>query len=411
MNLSKISCLIFVFLICSLSEASAESIVDANNKFAFDLYIKLTEEKQQENIFFSPFSISTALAMTFEDARKETAKQIAKVFYFPEDNKIRREQFLEMINEINKKDKKYQLYTANALWVEKKYKLLDDYLKTIEKYYHGKATNVGFIDAEEREKSRKMINGWIEEKTNHKIKELIKREHLSKDTRLVLTNAIYFKGNWQMQFNKSATKDEEFKITLDKKVKVPMMSLGMREFEFPKFMYTEFMYTETEDLQALELPYEGGELSMLIFLPKKDIKEVEKKLNYNMLKQLKSRMGLRQVEVYLPKFKFEGDYTLNDTLKKMGMPIAFDDNLADFSGMSGKSDLYIGYALHKAFVDVNEEGTEAAAVTVEISAIPLSLAPPPLPVIFRADHPFIFLIQHNKTGAILFIGRVYEPKK
>ncbi len=405
-NLLKIACLSFVLLIFSLSEAATQNIVDANNKFSFDLYAKLRQEKNDDNIFFSPYSIVSAFAMTYEGAREETAKEIAKVFYFPTDDRTRREQFLKMLNEVNKKDQKYKLHTANALWVEKKYKLLDDYLKTIEKYYHGKATNVGFIDAEEREKSRKMINGWIEEKTNHKIKELIKREHLSKDTRLVLTNAIYFKGSWEMQFDKSATKEEDFKISPDKKVKVPMMSLGMKGLEFP-----EFMYTETEDLQALELPYEGRGLSMLIFLPKKDIKEVEKKLNYDMLKQLKSRMELRPVEVYLPKFKFEGDYTLNDTLKKMGMPIAFDDNLADFSGMSGKSDLYIGYALHKAFVEVNEEGTEAAAATAVIMVTKSAVYKPKKPVTFRADHPFIFLIQHNKTGVILFMGRVYDPKK
>ncbi len=247
-----------------------------------------------------------------------------------------------------------------------------------------------------------MINGWVESNTNNKIKEILKPFHLTQDTRLVLINAIYFKGNWEMQFNKDATKDEDFKISPDKKVKVPMMSLDMKGINFP-----EFRYVETEDLQALELPYEERELSMLIILPKKSLSDVEKKLNYEMLKSLKQKLEVHPVDVYLPKFKLEKEYPLNGTLISMGMPVAFS-NFADFSGMDGTKRLKISDMLHKAFVEVNEEGTEAAAATAVNMVTKVSVDKPKKPFTFRTDHPFIFLIQHNKTGAILFIGRVYQ---
>ncbi len=394
-----------VLLFNSTSKADTSSIVDANNRFCFDMFSKLVQDKKTDNIFFSPFSISVALAMTYEGARGVTAKEIERVFYLPEDSKIRREGFLEMINEINKKDKKYQLHTANALWVEKDYKLLDDYLKTIAEYYQGKATNVGFIDNDEREQSRQLINKWVENQTNNKIIELIKPDMLDSSTRLVLTNAIYFKGNWQTQFNKSATKEEDFKVNSEKRVKVPMMSFGSESTKLKKFKYAE-----TDDMQVLELPYEDNELFMLILLPKTTLSDVEKSLNYENLKQLKAHLRMRPVIAYMPKFKLEAEYRLGETLSKMGMPIAFS-NAADFSGMDGTTSLKIGDVIHKAFVDVNEEGTEAAAATAVIMVGKGLGGFSEEPIIFRADHPFIFIIQHNKTGAILFMGRVYEPKR
>jgi serpin B len=330
-----------------------------------------------------------------------------KVLHLPSDDKVRREGFLELINEINKKDKKYQLHTANALWAEKSYKLLEDYLKTVEKFYQGKATNVGFIDPSEREKAVLLINSWVSEKTNGKIKEIITPQSVSKLTRLILTNAIYFKGNWKLQFDKNLTKDEDFKVSAEKKVKVPMMRMGMKGFN----EYSEFRYTETDELQALELPYEE-ELSMLILLPKKDLKNVEKNLTLKKIVEIKKGMRLTPVDLYLPRFKFETAYSLNQVFPGMGMPTAFSDS-ADFSGIDGTKKLKISDVIHKAFVEVNEEGTEAAAVTAIQERAIVSVHPPKIkkPVIFRADHPFIFIIQHNKTDAILFMGRFYEPGK
>ncbi len=391
----------FIFLLSSSSEANADKVVSANNEFTFDLYSKLSGGR--DNIFFSPYSISTALVMTYEGARGMTAHEMEKVLHFPKDSNARREGFLELINEINKKDKKYQLHTANTLWVEKTYKLLDEYLKIIDKYYQGKATNVGFIDQDERERSRLMINQRVERHTNNKIRELIKPGMLTEDTRLVLTNAIYFKGKWQIQFDKSATKEEDFKITPEKKAKVPMMRItGINP--------PEFNYSETEDLQAIELPYDGSELSMLILLPKGSLEDVEKTLSYQKIKDLRNRLGKRPVIVYLPRFKFERGYQLKPALIGMDMPTAFSD-AADFSGMDGTKKLKIADVIHKAFVEVNEEGTEAAAATGVIMVTKAAVHEIKKPVTFRADHPFIFIIQHNKTGAILFIGRVYEPGK
>lgn len=400
--------ILFILLFYSPLRADINDVVSANNRFSFDLYSNLAQK--DDNIFISPYSISTALAMTYEGARGKTAEEMEKVFYFPEDSKARREGFLEIINEINKKDKKYKLHTANALWVEKTYKLLDDYLKVIERYYQGKATNLGFIDSSEREQSRVMINAWVEAQTSNKIREILKPDALSSDTRLVLTNAIYFKGDWQTQFDKGATKEEDFKITPEKKVKVQMMRLTGKMIG-AGFKYPEFKYVETDDLQAIELPYDGSELSMLILLPKDSLESVERTLNYERIKNIREKLENYPVEVYMPKFKLEREYLLNSTLIKMGMPSAFSDSFADFSGMDGTKKLKMGKVIHKAFVEVNEEGTEAAAATVVEMIAKVAVQEFKKPVSFRADHPFLFIIQHNKTGAILFIGRVYDPGK
>ncbi|GAQ94694.1 serpin B [Thermodesulfovibrio aggregans] len=384
----------------------AEDIADSNNKFTFELYLKLIQGKEGRNEFFSPFSIVTAMGMTYEGARGQTKDEMQKVFHFPLNDKTRRDGFFNLINEINKKDKKYQLHTANALWVEKTYKLLDDYLKVIERYYQGKATNVGFIDPTEREQAVFTINGWIEGNTNRKIKNIITPQAVSQDTRLILTNAIYFKGKWQTQFKKNLTKDEDFKVSPNKKVKVPMMTMDMKGFN----EYPEFNYTETEDLQAIELPYEGKELSMIILLPKVDLESIEKTLTYERISEIKRKLSMTPVDLYLPRFKFEREYTLKEVFAGMGMPTAFSDD-ADFSGMDGTKKLKIDDVIHKAFVEVNEEGTEAAAATAVIMLSKASVERTKKPVVFRADHPFIFIIQHNTTGAILFIGKVYEPKE
>lgn len=397
--------LVAVFIFNPLP-CKAEDISDSNNKFTFELYSKLIEGKENRNEFFSPFSIATAMGMTYEGARGQTKDEMQKVFHFPLDDKTRRDGFLNLINEINKKDKKYQLHTANALWVEKSYKLLDNYLKVIEGYYQGKASNVGFIDPTEREQAVFTINGWVEKNTNGKIKDIIKPQAVSQDTRLILTNAIYFKGKWQTQFNKNLTKEEDFMVSPNKKVKVPMMTMDMKGFN----EYPEFKYTETDDLQAIELPYEEKELSMLVLLPKRDLESIEKTLTYERISEIKRRLSMTPVDLYLPRFKFETKYTLKDVFAGMGMPTAFSNN-ADFSGMDGTKRLKIDDVIHKAFLEVNEEGTEAAAATAVIMLSKASVERTKKPVVFRADHPFIFIIQHNTTGAILFIGKVYEPKE
>ncbi len=376
----------------------AISVISANNLFAFDLYSKFNKD-EDSNLFFSPYSLSVALTMTYEGARGKTAEEMQSVLHIPENAGQRRNGFKETYDEINKKDKKYKLSTANALWAQKDYKFLKEYLDIAEEYYHGKSTNVDFIDEEEREKSRQLINKWVEEQTNDKIKDLIPQGALDSLTRLVLTNAIYFKGNWLTQFDKKDTTEQDFKTGSGNMVKVPMMSLTKD---------VEFNYAETNDIQILEMPYDGEELSMIIVLPKENsLKNVEKTLNVEKVSEWKSALVNQKVIVFLPKFRFETKYFMVEMLSEIGMPTAFTES-ADFSGMDGTTSLLIQNVIHQAFVDVNEEGTEAAAATAVIVGI--ESVGPVIPV-FRADHPFIFIIQERKTGNILFLGKVNDPTK
>ena len=374
----------------------ARDVIEANNRFAINLYSQYKSE--EGNIFFSPFSISTAMAMVYEGAEGKTAKEIKSVFGFPKYDNSRRNQYSNLLSEINKKDKEYALKTANALWAEQDFHFLDEYLTTVEKYYGGKTTNLDFKN--EWEASRLIINNWVEDKTNDKIKDLLPEGVINPGTRLVLTNAIYFKAKWLTQFDADKTSDEYFRVNPDKSIKVPMMQ--------PTSQKSTFNYTQNKDLQILEMPYAGEDLSMLILLPlDDDIEALENSFTIEKLTEWKKSLRKRRVNIYIPKFKFETKYFMIYTLSNLGMPTAFT-NSADFSGMTGTKDLKIDKVIHQAFIEVNEEGTEAAAATGVVMGIKTSLRPPT--PIFKADHPFIFIIQHNETGNILFMGRVSNPK-
>ena len=370
------------------------SVINANNQFALELYSKYKSD--EGNIFFSPYSISTALAMTYEGAKGKTADEMQSVFHFPKDASVRQPAFASIYNTLNEGSSDYTLKTANALWAQKDYQFLQDYFNTVEKYYGGKATNLDFVG--ETEQSRQTINTWVEEQTNNKIKDLIPQGILDSSTRLVLTNAIYFKGDWVWQFDKSKTMEADFKVSPTKTVKAQMMSMNPEK--------ATFNYAETDDLQILEMPYKGEELSMLVLLPKEDILDnLEKSLTLEKLNQWKASMKAEKMDaVQMPKFKFETKYFMAEDLAQMGMPTAFSES-ADFSGMTGKKDLFIGFVIHQAYIDVNEEGTEAAAATA-VGMVLTSVRPQRL---FIADHPFIFIIQETKTGNILFLGRVSDP--
>ena len=346
------------------------------------------------SLFFSPYSISSALGMVYEGARGETASEIREVFYFPEDDVERRSSFAAVYNQINKADKKYKLSTANALWAQQDYVFLDEYFEVVEQNYGGKVTNLDFKS--NTEESRVIINDWVEGKTNGKIKDLI--SYLDPLTRLVLTNAVYFKGDWVYEFDKGDTMESSFMLSSGQDVIVDMMFLDNDD--------ATFNYLDREELQILEMPYKGEEISMLILLPKGDIAELESEFSYDKLNEWKENMFKQEVIIYVPKFTFETKYTgMGDTLIEMGMPSAFDYNVADFSGMTGKRDLYISQVIHQAFVDVNEEGTEAAAATAVVMEA-MSAGPSN---VFKADHPFIFIIQEGEAGNILFIGKVENP--
>jgi len=371
-----------------------QDVANANNKFAFELYSQLNKS-EKGNIFYSPYSISAALAITYEGAKGQTADEIKSVFHFPESN-VLRPNFAAIYNDINKGAKDYELRTGNALWVQQGFPLLGDYTSKVEKYYGGKAANLDFV--KETEKSRQTINSFISEQTNNKIKDLIPSGFLDVMTRLVLTNAIYFKGTWQWEFDISDTRNEDFKVTPDNIVKVSMMNM------YPK--KASFNYVDTGEAQILELPYKGNKISMLIILPTKDLASIESSLTAEKLNEYKSKMKETKLDsISLPKFEFNTKYFMKDTLSVLGMPTAFSER-ADFSGMTGKKDLFIDFVIHQAYIKVDEKGTEAAGATTAFvmeltSGIPRN--------VFKADHPFIFLIQEKDTGNILFFGKVVNP--
>ncbi|MCK5123472.1 MAG: serpin family protein [Candidatus Pacebacteria bacterium] len=378
-----------------------DTVAGANNQFAFDLYSEYKSEKG--NIFFSPYSISTALTMTYEGAKGKTAEEMQVVLRIPKDDEKRRLESEKIYKQINKSSEDYKLSTANALWAQKDYQFLEEYINNVEKYYGGKTTNLNFI--KETEKSRLTINNWIENQTNNKIKNLIPRGAVNPLTRLVLTNAIYFKGTWVLQFDKKDTRDENFKTDSGQTIKVPTMKLTGDD--------AEFNYAKTDKVQILELPYDGGNLSMLLILPEEDnFKKLEKSINTKKLSEWKNALEKQRVDIYIPKFKFETKYFMADILKEMGMSDAFVFGVADFSGMDGTRDLYITDVIHQAFVEVNEEGTEAAAATAVVVGWGSAgdIEKPAIPI-FRADHPFIFIIQQKETGNILFMGRVNNPSE
>ncbi len=377
------------------TQQGIQEVVDANNKFAFELYSKL-DKYIDGNMFYSPYSVSAALAMTYEGAKGQTADEIKSVFHFPETG-VLRPNFAAIYNNINKKDKSYKLSTGNALWTQKDYVFLEDYKSMVEKYYGGKSVNLDFIG--ETEKSRQTINAFVEKQTNGKIKDLIPEGFLTPDIRLVITNAIYFKGTWIWQFDKSKTYQKDFKITPDNTVKTPMMFMDNDK--------ATFNYADLGNLQVLELPYKGEEISMLVVLPTTDLDDIEPSLTTEKLKEWKSQMRESKLDaIYLPKFEFDTKYFLNEVLTALGMPTAFS-NGADFSGMTGAKDLLISSVIHQAYIKVDEEGTEAAAATaVNVRVTSIS----PTRKEFIADHPFIFIIQEKATGNILFMGRVIDPR-
>ena len=378
------------------TQQGMQDVANANNKFAFDLYSKLNKS-EKGNVFYSPYSISAALAMTYEGAEGKTAEEMKSVFHFPENN-ILRPNFAAIYNDINNGAEDYELRTGNALWVQQDFPFLTDYTSRVEKYYGGKAANLDFV--KENEKSRQTINSFIGEQTNNKIKDLIPTGFLNTMTRLVLTNAIYFKGTWQWEFDTSDTRDSEFKITPTNIVKTPMMNMDPDK--------VSFNYADTGDLQILELPYKGDEISMLVLLPSENLDAIENTLTVEKLNEYKSKMKETKLDsISLPKFDFDTKYFMKDVLSALGMPTAFSES-ADFSGMTGKRDLFISFVIHQAYVKVDEKGTEAAAATAAGMEKTTSVMPR---TDFRADHPFIFLIQEKDTGNILFFGRMVDPTK
>ena len=371
-----------------------QTVVAGNSDFAFELYKQLREA--EGNLFFSPYSISTALALTYAGARNDTEKQMAEVLGFDLRQEMFHCAFGKLQRQLNEQGKKgdYQLSVANALWLQKDYELLKEFIDLNKTHYDAGLSRVDFKT--QAEKTRKIINEWVEKKTNQKIKNLIPAGTLDAMTRFVLTNAVYFKGDWASQFDPKDTEEADFYVTSGEKVKADLM-----------YKKEDFKYAETENIQILELPYKGDDLSMVVLLPKKncDITKLEESLTTENLFEWLKMLRNREVIVHLPKFKLTSRFELAGVLGKMGMIDAFTRR-ADFSGMTGNRDLFIAAVLHKAYVDVNEEGTEAAAATGVVMKMTAMPTPPP---VFRADRPFVFMVKDNTSNSVLFIGRLTNP--
>ncbi|KAM3593511.1 uncharacterized protein V6R79_014579 [Siganus canaliculatus] len=385
--------------------ASLLPLSQANTNFALALFKKLSDGDKTTNIFFSPFSISSALAMVMLGAGGNTATQMSECLKTKDIQDEVHVSFGKLLSELNKPDASYSLSVANRLYGEQSYQFVEEFLGNTKKHYEAELESVDFI--KNFEAARLNINNWVEAKTQGKIKDLLGQGVFNTLTRLVLVNAIYFKGNWNQKFQESSTHDAEFKINKNDAKPVKMMH---QVSEFP------LTYIPEINSQILEMPYQGKELSMLIFLPNEmadsttGLEKLENELTYeNFVEWTRSdKMHEVEVQVGLPRFKMEENYDLKSVLVSMGMVDAFDMAASDFSGMSPNNDLVLSKVVHKAFVEVNEEGTEAAAATAAILTVKSSLILQDNT--FIADHPFLFFIRHNPSKSILFAGRYCSPE-
>jgi len=378
-----------------------EQLTAGNSQFAWGLYQQL--RGREGNLFFSPYSISAALAMTYAGARGETEKQMAKAlsFYLPQDRLHPAFNALDLAlasrgaGAEGREGEPFRLHIANALWGQEGFEFLPGFLDLL-------ATNYGagmrLVDYQKQpEAARQTINSWVSKETEDKIEELIAPGALNTLTRLVLTNAIYFDAAWQDKFEKRGTEPMPFTLLDGRDVTIDMMHGKQRRGR----------YGEGEGWMAAEVPYQGGELVMAILVPT-EFREFDAGLDAHKVGDILNQMQEVEYTLYMPKFKYESSFSLKEALAAMGMADAFTGE-ADLSGMDGKRDLFVSAVIHKALVRVDEEGTEAAAATAVVIA--MTAAPPGEPLVVTVDRPFIFLIRDVKTGAVLFIGRVMDPRE
>ena len=384
----------------SLPANELTELVNGNNTFAFDLYRQVRQGS--DNLFFSPYSISMALAMTYAGARGDTAHEMAGAmqFYLPNDSLHPAFNYLDQQlaargeGAQGKDDEVFRLNVVNAIWGQKDHAFNSDYLDTLARNYGAGLRVLDFKT--QPEPSRVTINKWVEEQTESRIKDLIPQGAIDSLTRLVLTNAVYFNAAWESQFEESATSPGVFHLIDGREFTVPMM----RQTAY-------FGYGEGAGFTGVELPYDGNELSMVILLPDEgQFEAFENALDNEVLRGAVGSLQRTRMDLTMPKFKMETSFELNDALAEMGMKAAFDPALADFSGMDGTRDLYITDVIHKAFVEVDECGTEAAAATAVIVG---QTSMPADPIAVTIDRPFLFLIRDIETGTVLFLGRVMNP--
>lgn len=386
-----------------LSSSSAEktsSLVEGANKFAFELYSRVAEEGK--NSFLSPYSMHTALGMTYEGASGKTADEMEEALNLPFDDKVRLPAFADLHEKLNS-DRTVELRTANALWPQENFPFYENYLETIKTHY---LARIESLDYSNPDVAVQRINEWAAEHTENKIKEVLK--DLDPLTRFVLTNAIYFKATWMMPFDESLTDKESFHLPDGSTVQVPMM-----QFHENRLHENQFYCSKTPMIKALKLPYTGKEMSMVFLLPKDEsngIGWLKEHVTPEKFEEIQENFEKRRMgNIKIPRFEYKIKYKegLKRALKDLGMSSAFKPGEADFTGMSPLGeDLFIGKVVHKAYIKVNEKGTEAAAVTAVVGGIGITPSKPS----FVADRPFMFLIKDEKTGSILFMGSVANPQ-
>ncbi|XP_074843868.1 leukocyte elastase inhibitor-like [Carettochelys insculpta] len=377
-----------------------EQLSNANTRFALDLFRKLSETKPTGNIFFSPVCISAAMAMVLLGAKSNTERQLLKTLHFDDVEELH-SRFQTLTSDIYRSGVSYLLKLANRLYGEKTYSFLADFLTKTHKLYGADLAMVDFLHASNE--ARKQINQWVVEQTEGKIPNLLSESSVNNMTKLVLVNAIYFKGKWAEKFKETDTKQMPFRLNKNEKKTVQMM---YQKEKFP------FGYIPELTCRVLELPYDGKELSMIVILPDNidddstGLQQLEKHLTLENLQEWTRPQNMRPIDthVHLPKFKLEDSYDLKSDLSGLGLQDIFDSGKADLSGMSGARDIFLSKIVHKSFIEVNEEGTEAAAATAAIANFCMFMEEE-----FNADHPFLFFIRHNPSQSILFLGRYTSP--
>lgn len=370
---------------------------DANGTFAIHLLKMLCQSNPSENVCYSPMSISSALAMVLLGAKGQTAVQISQALGLNKEEDIH-QGFQWLLRKLNKPDRKYSLRMANRLFADKTSEVLPTFKESGLQFYNSEMEQLSFAEA--AEESRQHINSWVSKQTEGKIPELLSGGSVDSETRLVLVNALYFKGKWHQPFNKEYTMDMPFKINKDEKRSVQMMC---REDTY------NLAYVKEVQAQVLVMPYEGMELSLVVLLPDEgvDLRQVENNLTFEKLAAWTKAdfMVNTDVEVFLPKFKLQEDYDMKSVFQRLGVVDVFQEDKADLSGMSPERNLCVSKFVHKSVVEINEEGTEAAAASSAVIELCCASSVPT----FCADHPFLFFIRHNKTNSILFCGRFSSP--
>lgn len=370
-----------------------QELLKGNNRFAADLYRSLAGDSKG-NVFFSPYGLSSVLAMLGAGARGATLAGMQTALRLPLASGALHEAFGSLAGSLRETGMKGepQLDVANALWAQEGFALLPEFQATVRDRYGASAASLDFSDPKA---AGNAINGWVAKATREKIRELVRPEELDPLTRLVVTNAVHFKSSWSSPFNPSATREEAFTLGDGSKARAALMRQAGR-----------FPYYEDTGLQVLELPYARTQTSMIIILPRDPagLPGIESSLDGESLVSLAAKAKPRDVDVLLPRFTITGQFRADEQLKELGMQAAFRPD-ADFSGVTGRPGLFISAAIHKAFLTVDESGTEAASAT----AVVHELSEPFGLTVFRADRPFSFLIRDNRSGSVLFLGRFTDP--